>query len=92
MKSLAALAAWCLAVCLGAYAWLLRRAALEAADLAVKQGVLKVMLFYGSLSCIALAVFLGLGRERLRLLVFVPAVIVVAAGWEIQRIWTDAFP
>ena len=92
MKTLTALAAWCLAVCLGAYAWLLRRAALEAADLAVRQGVVKVMLFYASLSCIALAVFLGLGRDRLRLLVFAPAVIVVAAGWEIQRIWPDAFP
>lgn len=92
MRTPAALAAWTLSVCLGVYAWVLRSAAPQAADLAMKQGVLKVMLFYASFGCIALVIFLGLSRGRLRFLALAPVMTVIAVGWEVRRIWPDAFP
>lgn len=92
MKTLTAFAAWTLSVCLGVYAWLLRRAALDAVELMARQGVVKVMLFYASLASIGLLIFLGLSRGWLRVLALAPVVIMVAVGWEVQQMWTSVFP
>lgn len=92
MKRLMAFAIWILSICLSAYTWLLHRVALDTTDLMARQGVVKVMLFYASIACIGLVIFLGLSRGRLRFLVLVPVVIMAAVGWEIQQMWVNVFP